>query len=96
MTRIDIFSGFLGAGKTTFIRKLLRNKDRIDARIAFITHASCTVKQQQEFVDEVLKYVPFEKVILQRASVSGSSNGGLGTMGIAYLTKEDGKIYNKI
>lgn len=28
MTKIDIISGFLGAGKTTFIKKLLGRGDR--------------------------------------------------------------------
>ena len=29
MTKIDIYSGFLGAGKTTLIKKLLKGKDVI-------------------------------------------------------------------
>lgn len=95
-TVIGLRHGNLDKAKKSFIRKILRRKNRIDTRVVFITHASCTIKQQKEFVDEVLKYIPFEKVILQRASVSGSSNGGLGTIGIAYLTKVDGKEYNKI
>lgn len=88
-------AGNLDISKKAFIRKLFRRKKRIDPRVVFITHASCTIKQQQEFVDEVLKYIPFENVIVERASVSGSSDAGLGTMGIAYLTKVDGKVYDK-
>lgn len=87
-------SGKLDRAKKRFIRGLLRRRNRIDTRVAIITHASCSVKQQREFVDEVLKYVPFERVIVERSSVSCSTNGGLGTMGIAYLTKVDGKAYN--
>ena len=87
-------SGKLDRAKKRFIRSLLRRRNRIDTRVAIITHASCSVKQQREFVDEVLKYVPFERVIVERASVSCSTNGGLGTMGIAYLTKVDGRTYN--
>ena len=92
---IGLCSGSLDKSKKSFIRKLLLKKHKIDTRVVFITHASCTVKQQQEFVDEVLKYIPFEKVILERASVSGSTNSGLGTIGIAYLTKVDGKEYSR-
>ena len=91
---IGLCHGNLEKSKKSLIRKLLRKKHKIDTRVVFIAHASCTVKQQQEFVDEVLKYIPFEKVILERASVSGSTNSGLGTIGIAYLTKIDGKEYN--
>lgn len=96
MAVVGLNHGSLDKARKSFIRRMLRRKSRIDTRIVFITHAGCTVKQQQEIVDEVLKYIPFEKVIMQRASVSGSSNGGLGTIGIAYLTKVDGKNYSKI
>ena len=30
MTKIDIISGFLGAGKTTFIKKIQGRKNRAD------------------------------------------------------------------
>lgn len=88
-------AGNLDKAKKSFVHSILRKKDRIDKRVVFITHASCSLKQQQELIDEVLKYVPFENVIVTRASVSCSTNGGLGTMGVAYLTKVDGKVYNK-
>ena len=36
MTQIDIISGFLGAGKTTFIQKLLKmNSERSELTAAF-------------------------------------------------------------
>ncbi len=89
-----IEGGKLENAKRRYIRRmLLRKKARIDQRVAIITHAGCTVRQQKEFVDEVLSCIPFQKVILEKASVSCSSNGGIGTMGIAYLLKEDGKEY---
>lgn len=85
--------GKLENAKRSYIRGKLRRKSKIDTRVVFITHAGCTLKQQKEFVDEVLKYVPFEKVILEKASVSCASNGGLGTIGMAYLTKKNGREY---
>lgn len=96
VTVIGFRSGNLEKARKRFIRKMLRKKNRIDTRVLFVTHASCTLKQQKEFVEEILKYIPFEKVILTRASVSCSTNGGLGTMGLAYLTKVDGKVYDKL
>lgn len=87
--------GKMENAKKRFIRSVLRRKSRIDHRVVLITHAGCTLKQQQEFVDEVLRRVPFEKVIIQKASVSCASNGGLGTMGLAYLTKIKGQQYDK-
>ncbi len=95
-TRVIGFrAGNLDKARKSFVRSLLRRKRRIDTRVVFISHASCTLKQQEEVISEVLKYIPFEKVIVTRASVSCSSNGGLGSIGIAYLTKTDGKEYDK-
>lgn len=86
--------GSLEKARKSFVRKILRRKNRIDPRVVFITHAGCTLKEQKEFIDEVLKYIPFERVIVERASVSCSTNGGLGTIGLSYLTKEDGRLYS--
>ena len=79
-----------------YIHRKLRKKARIDSRVVFITHAGCTVRQQKEFVEEVLKCVPFENVIVEKASVSCVSSTGLGAMGMAFLTKPGGVEYNKI
>ena len=41
MTKIDIFSGFLGAGKTTLIRKLISEAfkgETLFARLSFAYH----------------------------------------------------------
>ena len=57
-------TGNLDRAKKRFIHKLLRRKSRIDTRVVFISHAGCTIKQQEEFVNEILKYIPFENVIL--------------------------------
>lgn len=45
-------------------------------------------------MEEVLKCIPFKKVMLEKASVSCSSNAGIGTMGLAYLTKINEKEYD--
>ncbi len=82
------------AARRRYIRRKLRRKAGIDSRVVFITHAGCTVRQQKEFVEEVLKCIPFENVILEKASVSCASSTGLGTMGMAFLVKSDGVEYN--
>ncbi len=87
--------GKLDAAKKRYIRRRLRDKKKIDERVVFILHAGCTVKQQKEFTDEVLKYISFEKVIVQKVSVSCASNMGIGTMGLAYLRKSKGKTYDE-
>ena len=70
-----------------FIRLRLRNYRRLDKRIVFITHAGCSVKQQELLLREVKKYGKFEQIILNSASVSNSCNAGLGTVGIAVVKK---------
>ena len=82
--------------KKRYIRSRLWRKSRIDERVVFIVHAGCSVREQREFVEGVLKYVPFEKVIVQKVSVACASSAGLGTMGLAYLTKAKGKTYDGI
>ncbi len=77
-----------------YIRRKLRRKARIDSRVVFITHAGCTVRQQKEFVEEVLRCMPFENVIVEKASVSCASSTGLGAIGMAFLTKSMGVDYN--
>lgn len=71
-----------------YIRRKLRHSRRIDTGVVFITHAGCSVTQQKAFTEEVLKYIPFEKVIVERASVSCSCSSGIGSIGMAYLTKK--------
>lgn len=91
-------SGFLPGkledAKKRYIKDGLRKKNQIDKRVVFIIHAGCSVKEQREFVDEVLKYVPFEKVIIQKVSVSCASCAGPGTIGLAYLLKLGGEPYD--
>lgn len=63
-------------------------KRKIDTDVVIITYVGCTVRQQEMIREEVLKCVPFDKVIMQRGSFSNACNSGLGTIGIAYYTKD--------
>lgn len=85
--------GKLDNAKKRYIRKCLRKRSQIDERVVFIIHAGCSVKEQGELVDEVLKCVPFGEVIVQKVSVSCASSAGLGTVGLAYLLKVKGEEY---
>lgn len=87
--------GRLENAKKRYIHRKLRRKNRIDTRVVFLIHTGCTIKQQKEFVQEVLKCIPFEKVIMEKASVSCTSSNGVGTIGMAYLTKVNGKEYRE-
>lgn len=67
-----------------FIHWHLLRKGRINPGIIFITHAGCSVEQQELIRHEVLRCIPFEQVIMQRISVSVTCNAGIGTFGLAY------------
>lgn len=70
-----------------FIRHHLAKKWRIDKKIIFVTYASITVKQQEMLKKEILRMIPFERVIMRRASFSTACNGGVNSIGIAYFIK---------
>lgn len=70
-----------------FIHWHLLNKERINTDVVFLTHAGCSVEQQELIRHEVLRCVPFKRVIMQRTSVSIACNSGIGTFGMAYYRK---------
>ena len=64
----------------------LHNRRKINSDVVFITYVGLTVKQLEWIKAEVLKYVPFDKVIIQKASFSTACNSGLKTVGISYYS----------
>lgn len=68
------------------IRWYLR-KGRANEDFIYIVHAGCSVRQQKWLIQEVNKYVPFEKVILQKACFSNACNWGTKAIGISYLAE---------
>ena len=80
--------GNMEYARKRYIRYHLRRKKRIDTDIVIITHVGCSVREQEQIRSEVLKCIPFKKVIMQRTSFSIACNVGLGTVGIAYYTRQ--------
>lgn len=72
-----------------YVKKLFRRSKQIDSRLLFLTYAGCTVRQIDEVLAEVEQYIKFEKVILQKASATVSSNCGIGTFGLMFVRKEE-------
>lgn len=72
-----------------YVRALLRSSRQIDTHILFLTYAGCSVRQLDEIREEVEKYVKFDKIILQKASATVSSNCGIGIFGLMFVRKED-------
>lgn len=75
-----------------------KSKRKINTDIVFITHVGCSVKQQEWIKKEILKHVPFEKVITQKTSFTTACSVGMGTIGYAYYTlprtQKDNEIEN--
>ena len=65
----------------------LRRKNKIDPSLVIISHVGCTVEQIEWIKKEVTNFVPFERVIVQKASFSVACNSGMGTIGISYYMK---------
>lgn len=79
-----VYSGNLEESWRKFIRACLRRKKKINAEVIFITYVGCSVKQQELIREEILKRIPFKRVIIQKASFANACNSGMLTIGISY------------
>lgn len=68
-----------------YIKMQLKNINQLDGKVCFLTHAGFSVKQQNEFMQQVKEYQYFERVFLQKASATIISNCGLGTFGVLFM-----------
>lgn len=66
------------------IRTYMRKKRKISRKIVVVTHAGCSVKQLEGLADEIQKYVGFDRVIIQKASLTVACSSGMESIGIAY------------
>ena len=71
-----------------YVKKLLHHPKQIDTRLLFLTYAGCTVRELNEILEEVKKYAAFDRIILQKASSTVSSNCGIGTYGLMFIRKK--------
>ena len=71
--------------KRRYVKRLFKHSKQIDTRILFLTYAGCTVRQVDAIMEEVNKYITFDKVVLQKASATVSSNCGIGTFGLMFI-----------
>lgn len=83
--RIEV--GNMKRVRRKYIKKLMQHSKQMDKRILFLTYAGCTAHQIEEILKEVEKYAHFEKVVMQKASATVSSNCGVGVFGLMYVRK---------
>ena len=83
-----IYWGKIENARKKYIRYRLFQKWKIDPSVIIITHVGCSVKQQELIVSEIKKCIPFERIIVQRGSVSSACNAGMGTIGMSFYLKD--------
>jgi len=83
-----LFGGSLESAWRHMVRWHLRHRNKISKEAVFITHVSCSVKQLEFVVEEIKKYVDFERIIIQKASLTNGCSSGLETIGISYYSAE--------
>ncbi|MCH5255115.1 MAG: DegV family EDD domain-containing protein [Lachnospiraceae bacterium] len=82
---VGVMGGRLENAWKRFIHHhLVKRRRKIHKGIVYICHAGCSVEQQEMIRREILKWVPFEKVVIQRTSASIACNSGIGTFGLGY------------
>lgn len=83
-----IETGNMHRATRQYVKKLLKHSAQIDSRLLFVTYAGCSVAQIDEILSIVERYLTFDKVVLQKASATVSSNCGIGTFGLMFVKKE--------
>lgn len=75
------------SARRRFLKFYLGKRRRINNDVLFITHAACSVKEMTDVREAVENCRDFERIILQEGAVSNACIAGLGTVGIAYMSK---------
>lgn len=84
---VGFFGGNLELAWKLFLHTHKYRKKRIHPGLVIVTHVSCSVKEQEYILSEVRKFLPFEEVILQKASFTNACNAGVRTIGISYYVQ---------
>lgn len=85
LTIVSLGAGRMDGAWKRFIHRYLRHNRKINDDVIFISHVACSVEQQKLIQREVLRCIPFKRVIMQRASVTTACSSGIGTFGFAYF-----------
>ena len=85
---VGFFAGPLESAWKGFIHFHLRRKSKINNEVVVVTHAGCTVKEQEFLRSELLKFMPFKRVIMYKASFTNACSVGPKTIGIAYYINQ--------
>lgn len=81
---VGFMAGSLETSWRGFIRFHMHRKRKINTDVVIVTHSSCSVKEQEFIKSELLKFLPFKRIIMQKASFTNACSVGAKTIGIAY------------
>lgn len=79
------FMGELHFAWQKAIRRSLLFKKKISNSILVISYVGCTIEEVNQIKEEILKRVPFEIIVVQKASFSCASLAGSRSIGFSFL-----------
>lgn len=88
LTLWKILFGNMNHTNRQYVKKLFGQSSQIDTRMLILTYAGCSTSQLDSIVEEIDKYIKFDKIILQKASATVSSNCGIGAYGLIFVRKK--------
>ncbi len=68
-----------------YIRRELKNSDKINKKRAFLTYAGCSVKMLEHVKKEINEKCRFERLVSTKASATVSSNCGPNSFGVLFI-----------
>lgn len=80
--------GKLSTARKRFVRQHIIWKKNSHGDICYITHAGLSVKEQEEIYNEVLAAGRFNRIIMEKSSVTNACFSGMGTIGIAFYVEK--------
>ena len=81
---IGFYGGTLQTAWRGFLHFHLHRKSKINTDVVVVTHSGCSVREQEFIRNELLRFLPFKRIILQKASFTNACSVGEKAVGIAY------------
>ena len=81
---VGFHAGQLETAWKAFIRFHTYRKSKINTDVVVVTHSGCSVKEQEFIKAELMKFLPFKRIIMQKASFTNACYVGMKAIGIAY------------
>lgn len=81
---IGFYIGALEGAWKWFIHFHLHRKSKINTDVVVVTHSGCSVKELDFLRNELMRFLPFKRIIVQKASFTNACSVGAKTVGIAY------------